>query len=1092
MAFDSSQDSFRSLERLIRAGERKVVPFIGAGLSTYGSVEERLPLWNQLLWKMKERAAQYGLLSPEESEEVRLLIESKQLITATDMLLNCMGEKQFRLFVEEIFDVSGKQIPPAITELITISWSLIVTTNLDSFIEKAWAARHGSPIDVATSADTIELAQAISGVREGSTLAKIHGTVERYETWILSTRHYASLLNKNQAYVNSMQNLFLRIVFFIGYGLNDDDLQTFLDQINMIYPAGVGTFFALLDSKLRGTPELQSLVRSGVKPIWFNYDPSCETEPDCGYGEVLECLQILVQAWVRAKKAVPLKLKYFPELEPDFIGRTNELQKVAEHLLSKPPLSVQIVGFGGEGKTSLVQQFLEIHREDLAISSYQAVFGCSFYRADVGRFINDAYLSLHPSPHSLDVASKVSELSNLFTSTPILLILDGIEAVQKDDGSIANPYLEDILAAAINGKTTLLVTTRVPLPYNIERLYLDALSEEDTAQLLGRWGHATPPNQLRRFIRKTVGGHALSVRILAAMMKGRTRGSMGPLDMSLLDAPDEVDRLRANKAKRVLEYYQEHLTEVARVFMECFSVFRRPIAVSTVLTCFSAITSIATFTKGDLRPVIQDLLERRLLIVETGSLLTVHPLVREYFSRQISVELGQALHREIARYYVECFEGREPRSFDEYLILFDACYHAASSEDWTFFHNLFFHRLNREHENYIGNTLGAWEEFVELVSLTFPCRDLSGEPVIYPAYYRSAAARGLKHLGRSLEARKQYIACIKLSAVQQEGETARYINNFLSLSISMGDLVTACKLAPLNAGTLKWIDIEWRRRWQTEFALFSIGYLYALTGDLQAGEAFCHFAEHVWDEQKGDRRWFFDYYRPYYVDVILASGGKREIEAIAIAQHSLEIGEKYAWKETTGAALRSLSSAHRSCFISHPSRPEFLDTARLYVGRAQEIVDDIRVPRLEIDVLLERVRIELASYIAGQDDVPGLRDIDRARDRIIFLVEQCRFDLYRPELYALNSWLSLIRGLDDQARRYYEQAIASALAMGNIMIIKNKCGLLEPLGHKLYLAKYDERSHDQYFMNLNEFFSRNLSPKEVMEVIIEIEATKTD
>ena len=549
MPFDSTQFAFRKLQRLIRDGHTRVVPFIGAGLSSYGPVEERLPLWSQLLTSLRQRGEELGILQESESARIAELIATGDVIAATDRLIAELRETQFRIFIRDMLDVNGREIPPAITELACVAWSLIVTTNLDEFIEVAWRCQQKESLEVVTHDDTSELAEAIAGSADHPTLAKLHGTVDRHRTWVLTGAHYRLLLERKPAYVRALETLFLRSVFFVGYGINDADIELLLSHIKAIFPAGVGNRFALLSGEFRGSEKAKYLITEyGIQPIWYQVDRSRYDAPDGGHGEVLECVQLLVRTWVEENKHIPITLKYFPELETEFVGRDAELSRLGELLLAGAPKNVQVIGFGGEGKTSLVQTFLAQNKASLFKAGYTAVFACTFYRADVGRFISDAYIALDKAPRALDIASKVSALCKIFRSEQILLFLDGLEAVQSADGSIANPYLKDILSAAQSGKTTVVVTSRQTLKGDFVLLPLEQLSESDALRVLKSFGLRAPHRDLIHAIRTKIGCHALSVRIAASFVRFKGLNELRSLDeLSMTSIPEEADPLRANK-----------------------------------------------------------------------------------------------------------------------------------------------------------------------------------------------------------------------------------------------------------------------------------------------------------------------------------------------------------------------------------------------------------------------------------------------------------------------------------------------------------------------------------------------------------------
>jgi hypothetical protein len=188
MAFDRTQKSFQELARRIKRDERGVVPFVGAGLSAFGDPEHRLPLWRDYLRELLREAHTLGLAvsGGVESTLIEEMIEGGQHIPALDHLVQILGERHFRRVTTMLFDTTGKDIPLPILELVCISWRLIVTTNLDRFLERALVERQTLVPVVITHQEIAELSRSIMGLdnKDHPTLAKLHGTIERSQTWV--------------------------------------------------------------------------------------------------------------------------------------------------------------------------------------------------------------------------------------------------------------------------------------------------------------------------------------------------------------------------------------------------------------------------------------------------------------------------------------------------------------------------------------------------------------------------------------------------------------------------------------------------------------------------------------------------------------------------------------------------------------------------------------------------------------------------------------------------------------------------------------------------------------------------------------------
>ena len=232
MAFDTSDSTYQELRGRVLQGGGRVVPFVGAGLSIYGRPERRLPLWRELIDRLIAEGQSLGLVPSQGEASIDAALVSGRYIEVMDRVLDMLGEPTFKRLVERELDETGKPTPPAVAELVGVGWSLIVTTNLDRLIARAYLERHGRPLDAFTSLDTHRLAAALAGTLTSSEtlLAQIHGAVDMYPSWRLTRTHYAQLLQE-PGYVEALKQLFLRQVFFVGFGLEDDDLDFLLAMV---------------------------------------------------------------------------------------------------------------------------------------------------------------------------------------------------------------------------------------------------------------------------------------------------------------------------------------------------------------------------------------------------------------------------------------------------------------------------------------------------------------------------------------------------------------------------------------------------------------------------------------------------------------------------------------------------------------------------------------------------------------------------------------------------------------------------------------------------------------------------------------------
>ena len=1096
MGFDRNQTNFKKLVKILREGKQRVIPFVGAGLSIYGTPEQRLPQWNELITILKQKALDLGLLSEEKALMVKELVKDKKLIAAADVVVNALGENQFRLAMEELFDIRNRPLPPAILELACVGWSLIVTTNLDRFIEIAWSRKHKSPLQIITSEDPTNLTQAVLGHNLQPTLLKTHGTIERYNTWILTEAHYKYLLANNPAYIHALKILYSQTLLFVGYGLSDRDFEPLLAQLKELYPAGLGNNFVLYNESARGTEWMNHMVRDyGLQPIWYRVDPTRTNELDCGHGEILECLQLLVEAWITGQRKIPITLKAFPEPEILFVGRKKELENISHLIFEEGCQAIQIIGFGGEGKTSLVQQWLKKNYERLALSHFEHIFGCSFYKADVGRFIEYAYSLFCPNGRALDINSKVKELAKILHSESYLLILDGLESTQRENGELTNPYLREIIEAAYRGQSTVLVTSRIPLESVFKTIDLTHLSEEEAISILKEWGISDSTEVLRYAIKSHIGTHALSVRIMAGFMKAEGLDNFSCLENlhPAKDVYDEADPLKINKATRILRFYQEFLSAEELAFMRTFAIFRRALPKTTIFEIFQenfGNNAINSPLKGiDLNILIDKLKERRLLLQENETEFMCHPLVRDYFFTQLSLEETYPIHQKLSRYFLDIAESRKPKTLEEAQPLFEACYHASKAKKWKMYHHIFSQLINRGLSFYLGYVLGAWEEFLSLAALAYPNEDLTQKPEYLPEFYYGAIALSLKRLGQSREAVPFYFKSIREYVKSDPKETARQINNLFILFCSMGDFQLANYLTELNIVAIDWITVDWQKFWQLDCVYTTFGKLCSRLGKLSKAKLFFEKAEYIRREIDYRRMRFYDLQRIAYVDLLLALGDSFHEKAREAAKENLEAGRQGGWRDTISNALRAFSSICRAEARNLEDKSKLLTQAQEYLDESLQITSELFQPELEIEVRLEEIRLAIAKYEAKLDHHENaLIGAYQSGERVLHLIENTGLHLYEPEALTLLSKIQLLRGNFEDARKFAEKATTLACKNGDRLVLASAWLDLSPLLRDLNIQNdFENKCKEIEFPDFDQISSIKMSNKEFLAKIEKIQ-----
>src|SRR4051794_38212727 len=162
---------------------------------------------------------------------------------------------------------------------------------------------------------------------------------------------------------------------------------------------------------------------------------------------------------------------------PQFVGREPELDELRSSCCAPFRGVVALVGLGGAGKTATAARFLEELCRPGHPSRPEGLFVWSFYQEpDAGYFLNETYryFARDDSPAAPAKGAGLLHLLRdaLMTGGPHLLVLDGLERVQRQEGDdpaqfgqIEDPLLEGLLTRVAEGlgQTVALVTSRFPL-----------------------------------------------------------------------------------------------------------------------------------------------------------------------------------------------------------------------------------------------------------------------------------------------------------------------------------------------------------------------------------------------------------------------------------------------------------------------------------------------------------------------------------------------------------------------------------------------------------------------------------------------------
>jgi transcriptional regulator with XRE-family HTH domain/tetratricopeptide (TPR) repeat protein len=305
-----------------------------------------------------------------------------------------------------------------------------------------------------------------------------------------------------------------------------------------------------------------------------------------------------------------------------FVGRAAVLD-VLRRFWERPaegPRVIALIALGGAGKTSIVERFLA----EIGDGPHPGgIFVWSFYDDPRVEGFLDRALGYFAPDRAVAPGERVQALVSVLGEGPHLLVLDGLEVVQGTGqggttlGRVEDGALRRFLAGAARGlgQTRVLVTSRVALAdleawegSGLSTLHVDALSEAEGLELLGRWGLGGSRGELRALLDR-VGRHALSVAVMGSYAGAFLGGDAARARSMALD-PAARDDPAARRLLGVLAAYARALAPEERDLVARLSLFPAGAELSVLAAIAEAGGVVAGATAGLRPPDLQRILAR--------------------------------------------------------------------------------------------------------------------------------------------------------------------------------------------------------------------------------------------------------------------------------------------------------------------------------------------------------------------------------------------------------------------------------------------------------------------------------------------------
>lgn len=506
-----------------------------------------------------------------------------------------------------------------------------------------------------------------------------------------------------------------------------------------------------------------------------------------------------------------IDIKRLPKTQYELFGRHKELRILNEAWESKDTNVLSFVAYGGVGKSTLVNKWLEKMRWD-NYRGAEKVFGWSFYSqgtservTSADKFISEALEWFgDEDPTKGSPWAKGQRLADLVRKEKTLLILDGLEPLQSgydyEKGKIKDPALSILVnQLARNNNGLCVITTREKVA-ELERFdkgvmqpNLEQISKEAGKDLLQVLGVQGTDGELEA-ASKEFGNHALAINLLASYMHGiEGHHISNAKNIPDLDIPEEKGR----HPRRVIAAFEERFGESPQIqALRIMGLFDRPAHVDAVKAVrkgpkISGLTDkLNKMTERNWFNLLDELRECKLLAHKSKhnpDIIDCHPMVREHFGDKLQNDKPEAwkeAHGRLYEYYKGVPEKELPDTLEEMETLFAAVIHGCLAErhQETYDH-VYYSRIQRDGQiNYCCSCLGAIGADLAALSSFFKkawSKPASGLREESKAAILNFAGFRLLMLGRLREA-----ANLEESAI----DIAENLKNWTNVAVATGNL----------------------------------------------------------------------------------------------------------------------------------------------------------------------------------------------------------------------------------------------------------------------------------------------------------------
>jgi tetratricopeptide (TPR) repeat protein len=522
-----------------------------------------------------------------------------------------------------------------------------------------------------------------------------------------------------------------------------------------------------------------------------------------------------------------------PVTGKDLFGRRERMKELDEVWKAKELNVLSLVAWGGVGKSTLVNKWLERMGAD-NYRGARRVFGWSFYSQGTSERVTSADRFIATAlewfgdeyPTAGSPWSKGERLAKLIAKERALLVLDGMEPLQSsqefEKGHIKDPALFMMLRGLAKENPGLCVITTRENVTDLAR-FEAGVSEENLERITPEAGrailrvrHVGGPDGDLEAATKAFGCHALAVNLLASYLRDIPQHPIAAAE----DIPDlDIPVKKGRHARRVIAAFETRFGAGPEVGMlRVLGLFDRPASgpeIKAVLAAppIAGLTSDLSKMDEVGRLAVVDKL-RGLGLLATRSThepdeIDAHPLVREHFGECLEKDYPEAWRAGHERLY-EYLTGDGckkdlPDTAEEMAPLYAAVLHGcAAGRQQEAFEEVYRRRIQRGNEAYNTHKLGAIGAELGALAGLFDepwRRSAAALSKAAQTFVLSEAGFDLRALGRLKEAVDPMLAGLEVVVEQQNWiSAARYSTNLSELHLMLGRIEEAIETAKQGVG----------------------------------------------------------------------------------------------------------------------------------------------------------------------------------------------------------------------------------------------------------------------------------------------------